>query len=229
MFCVRGEVEVEASLVEVDCQRASLRSRASLVLLNAQKAQLYLWHGCKAHTSARQVAKRVVEQLTKRLEVYGEKQICDGRLRDCRSANASLVFMFRRPSELGLSATSSVKVEEVDEGGEPAEFVKALGGQDKKAYDCMLKGERLPVITLPALLMITNQTHVSTDPGKYNYTPRLFRLTAGSGVFEGEEQLYPARVTEGVMGMPFLQENLYAVEQPGTYCTQYCILYGEKA
>ncbi|MEQ2191197.1 hypothetical protein XENOCAPTIV_023552, partial [Xenoophorus captivus] len=52
-------------------------------------------------------------------------------------------------------------------------------------------------------------------PGKYNYTPRLFWLSASSGVFEGEEQLYPARVTEGVMAMPFLQENLYSAQQPG--------------
>lgn len=66
MFCVRGEAEVEASLVEVDCQRASLRSRASLVLLNAQKGLLYLWHGCKAHATARQVAKRAVDKVTQR-------------------------------------------------------------------------------------------------------------------------------------------------------------------
>lgn len=31
-------------------------------------------------------------------------------------------------------------VEEVEEGSEPAEFIKALGPQDKKAYDCMLQG-----------------------------------------------------------------------------------------
>lgn len=66
MFCVRGEAEVEASLVEVECQNASLRSRASLVLLHAQKGQLYLWHGCKAHASAKQVAKRAVDKLTQR-------------------------------------------------------------------------------------------------------------------------------------------------------------------
>lgn len=46
----------------------------------------------------------------------------------------------RCPPELGLSSTSSVKVEEVEEGSEPAEFQKALGPQDKKAYDCMLQG-----------------------------------------------------------------------------------------
>ncbi|XP_047464606.1 supervillin-like isoform X2 [Mugil cephalus] len=165
LFCVRGEAEVEASLVEVDCQRASLRSRASLVLLNAKTERLYLWHGCKAHVGAREVAKRAVDKLTQRC-----------------------------PSELGLSSGSSVKVEEVEEGSEPAEFVKALGSQDKKAYDCMLQ-----------------------DPGKYNYTPRLFRLSASSGVFEGEEQLYPARVVEGVMALPFLQDNLYSVQQPALF------------
>uniref|UniRef100_A0A668ADF5 Supervillin d n=1 Tax=Myripristis murdjan TaxID=586833 RepID=A0A668ADF5_9TELE len=165
LFCVRGEAAVEASLVEVDCSSASLRSRSSMVLLNAQKGRVYLWHGCKVQTSAKQVATRAVEKLS---------QGC--------------------PPELGLRSTNSVKVEEVEEGAEPSEFMKALGQQDRKAYDCMLK-----------------------DPGKYNYTPRLFRLGASSGVFEGEEQLSPARVTEGVMAMPFLQENLYSAQQPALF------------
>lgn len=48
----------------------------------------------------------------------------------------------RCPSELGLSSSnSSVEVEEMEEGSEPAEFQKALGPQDTKAYDCMLQGE----------------------------------------------------------------------------------------
>uniref|UniRef100_A0A8C7XLE9 Supervillin d n=1 Tax=Oryzias sinensis TaxID=183150 RepID=A0A8C7XLE9_9TELE len=165
LFCVRGEAEVEASLVEVSCQHASLRSRASLVLLNAQKGQLYMWHGCKAHANARLVAKRAVDKLTQRC-----------------------------PVELGLNSSRRVKVVEVEEGSEPEEFAKALGPQDKKAYDCMLQ-----------------------DPGKYNYTPRLFRLSAKSGLFGGEELLYPARVMEGVMAMPFLQENLYSVQQPALF------------
>uniref|UniRef100_A0A3Q2PQ28 Supervillin d n=1 Tax=Fundulus heteroclitus TaxID=8078 RepID=A0A3Q2PQ28_FUNHE len=165
LFCVRGEAEVEASLMEVACERASLRSRSSLVLLNAQKDLLYLWHGCKAHADAKQVAKRAVDKLQQRC-----------------------------PSELGLNGSSKLKVEEVEEGSEPAEVLKALGPQDKKAYDCMLQ-----------------------DPGKYNYTPRLFRLSASSGMFGWEELLYPARVTERVMAMPFLQENLYSAQQPALF------------
>lgn len=46
----------------------------------------------------------------------------------------------RCPSELGLSSYSRLEVEEVEEGSEPTEFTKALGPQDKKAYDCMLQG-----------------------------------------------------------------------------------------
>ncbi|XP_047232858.1 supervillin isoform X3 [Girardinichthys multiradiatus] len=165
LFCVRGEAEVEATLVEVACELSSLRSRASLVLLNAQKSVLFLWHGCKAQADSKQVAKRAADKLK-----------------------------LRCPSELGLNSRSKLMVEEVEEGSEPAEFLKPLGPQDKKAYDCMLQ-----------------------DPGKYNYTPRLFWLSASSGVFEGEEQLYPARVTEGVMAMPFLQENLYSAQQPALF------------
>ena len=52
----------------------------------------------------------------------------------------SMRLSSRCPSELGLSITSNVKVEEIDEGAEPAEFSEALGLQDKKAYDCMLQG-----------------------------------------------------------------------------------------
>ncbi|XP_029485521.1 supervillin isoform X1 [Oncorhynchus nerka] len=165
LYCVRGEATVEASLVEVECCCASLRSRATLVLLDAHQGQLYLWHGCKSHASAREVGAKAVERL---------KQ--------------------RHPSELGLNSNSSLKVEEVEEGTEPVGFRNALGQQDRKAYDCMLQ-----------------------DPGKYNFTPRLFCLSASSGVFEGEELLSPARVTGAVMAMPFLQENLYSVPQPGLF------------
>lgn len=104
-------MEAEASLVEVDCQRSSLRSRASLVLLNAQKSLVYLWQGCKAHANARRVAKRAADRIQERC-----------------------------PSELGLRSSSGVTVEVVEEGSEPAEFTKALGPQDNKAYDCMLQG-----------------------------------------------------------------------------------------
>ena len=54
-----------------------------------------------------------------------------------------------------------------------------------------------------------------TDPGKYNFTPRLFHLSVQSGTFKGVELLNPSRVTGVAMAMPFLQDNLYSVSQPG--------------
>lgn len=64
LFCVRGEVPVEGSLLEVQCSCSSLRSRGSLILLNSQQGAISLWHGCKVHSKARQVAKQTVQCLT---------------------------------------------------------------------------------------------------------------------------------------------------------------------
>ncbi|XP_046895025.1 supervillin isoform X3 [Hypomesus transpacificus] len=98
------------------------------------------------------------------------------------------------PAELGLSSDSPLRVKEVEEGSEPVEFWNAIGQQDRKAYDCMLQ-----------------------DPGKYNFTPRLFHLSAGSGTFRGEELQSPGRLPGVVMAMPFVQESLYSVPQPSIF------------
>ncbi|XP_028268487.1 supervillin isoform X2 [Parambassis ranga] len=165
LFCVRGELPEEGLLLEVECCCAGLRSRGSVVLLNSQQGVLYLWNGCKAHSSTKEVSKRTVERLT---------QTC--------------------PPELGLRKSSPVKVEVVEEGSEPAEFWTALGQMDRKAYDCMLQ-----------------------DPGKYNFTPRLFYLSTSSGSFKAEELQCPARLPGLVMAMPFVQESLYSVPQPALF------------
>ncbi|XP_060921260.1 supervillin isoform X2 [Labrus mixtus] len=165
LFCVRGELPEEGSLLEVDCCCSGLRSRGSVVLLNSQQGVLYLWNGCKAHVSTREVGKRVVERLT---------EMC--------------------PPELGLSKSCPVKVQVVEEGSEPADFWTALGQMDRKAYDCMLQ-----------------------DPGKYNFTPRLFHLSATLGSLQAEELQSPTRLPGLVMAMPFTQESLYAVPQPALF------------
>ncbi|XP_029583384.1 supervillin isoform X4 [Salmo trutta] len=171
LFCVRGELPEEASLLEVDCSCDGLRSRGSLILLNSQQGALYLWHGCKVHASSREAGKRAVERLT---------QMC--------------------PPELGLSSDSPSRVQEVEEGAEPVEFWNAIGQQDRKTYDCMLQ-----------------------DPGKYNFTPRLFHLSARSGTFQGEELQSPARLPGVVMAMPFVQESLYFVPQPALFLLDNCM------
>ncbi|KAK9977888.1 hypothetical protein ABG768_019672 [Culter alburnus] len=165
LFCVRGDVSVEGSLLEVPCSCSSLRSRGSLVLLNSQQGAIYLWHGCKAHSKARQVAKQTVQRLT---------QMC--------------------PPELSLRTGSFINVQEMEEGKEPTEFWNAIGPQDRKSYDCMLQ-----------------------DPGKFNFTPRLFHMSAQSGTFKGVELISPSHVNGVITAMPFLQDKLYAVPHPALF------------
>ncbi|KAM8849811.1 supervillin isoform 11-T12 [Spinachia spinachia] len=110
LYCVRGEVPVEGHLLEVACHCSSLRSRASMILLNINKAVIYLWHGCKTQLHTRSVGN------TAALEI---KQQC--------------------PLEAGLHSSSKVSIHECDEGAEPPGFWEALGRKDRKAYDCMLQ------------------------------------------------------------------------------------------
>lgn len=189
LFAVRGELPEEGSLLEVDCCCGSLRSRGAVVLLSGLQGSLFLWTGCKAASSSREVGRRVVERLTR-----------------------------SRPSELGLNQSSSLKVQVVEEGSEPAEFWAALGPVDRKAYDCMLQGSGMSACTRNASLIPPDLKvrPLLSDPGKYNFTPRLFHLSAASGVFRAKELRSPSRFPGIVTPMPFVQETLYSTAlQPG--------------
>ncbi|XP_062297102.1 supervillin a isoform X1 [Scomber scombrus] len=98
------------------------------------------------------------------------------------------------PLEAGLHSSSKVTIVECDEGAEPTGFWEALGRRDRKAYDCMLQ-----------------------DPGRFNFTPRLYQLSSSSGEFTAVEFLYPAREPRHVNSMPFLQEDLYTASQPALF------------
>uniref|UniRef100_A0A3P8RZR5 Supervillin a n=1 Tax=Amphiprion percula TaxID=161767 RepID=A0A3P8RZR5_AMPPE len=93
-----------------------------------------------------------------------------------------------------LHSSSKVSIWECDEGAEPTGFWEALGRRDRKAYDCMLQ-----------------------DPGRFNFTPRLYQLSSSSGEFVAVEFLYPARDPKQINSMPFLQEDLYAASQPALF------------
>ncbi|XP_061778470.1 supervillin-like, partial [Nerophis ophidion] len=162
LYCVRGEAELESHLVEVVCHCSSLRSRASMLLLNSTRAHLHLWHGCKAPPRTRLLANMAAARM---------QQLC--------------------PLEAGLHNSSQVKIQEVEEGKEDSDFWKSLGGRDRKSYDCMLQ-----------------------DPGRFNFTPRLFHLSSSSGDFAAVDL---TRESSGVQPMPFLQEDLYSVDQPALF------------
>uniref|UniRef100_A0A673KWR6 Supervillin-like n=1 Tax=Sinocyclocheilus rhinocerous TaxID=307959 RepID=A0A673KWR6_9TELE len=165
LYCARGEVPVEGHLLEVACHCSSLRSRTSMVLLNVNKALIYLWHGCKTQTHTRHVARTAAEKIKE-----------------------------QRPLEAGLHSSCNVPIHECEEGGEPVEFWEALGRKDRKAYDCMLQ-----------------------DPGKFNFTPRLFQLSSSSGEFVAQEFFNPSRAADLVCSLAFLQEDLYSAPQPALF------------
>ncbi|XP_028934142.1 supervillin isoform X21 [Ornithorhynchus anatinus] len=165
LYCVRGEVSNEGNLLEVACHCSSLRSRTSMIVLNVNKALIYLWHGCKAQAHTKDVGRTAANKI---------KEQC--------------------PLEAGLHSSSKVTIHECDEGSEPLGFWDALGRRDRKAYDCMLQ-----------------------DPGKFNFTPRLFILSSSSGDFSATEFMYPARDPSVVNSMPFLQEDLYSAPQPALF------------
>uniref|UniRef100_A0A3B5BCA3 Supervillin n=1 Tax=Stegastes partitus TaxID=144197 RepID=A0A3B5BCA3_9TELE len=98
------------------------------------------------------------------------------------------------PLETGLHSSSKVSIRECDEGAESTGFWEALGRRDRKAYDCMLQ-----------------------DPGRFNFTPRLYQLSSSSGEFVAVEFLYPARDPKQINSMPFLQEDLYTASQPALF------------
>ncbi|XP_054881250.1 supervillin-like isoform X6 [Poeciliopsis prolifica] len=165
LYCVRGEVPVEGHLLEVVCHCSSLRSRASMILLNINKALIYLWHGCKSQLHTRSVGN-----------------------------TAALKIKEQCPLEAGLHSSCKVTIHECDEGVEPPGFWEALGRKDRKAYDCMLQ-----------------------DPGKFNFTPRLFQLSSTSGDFVASEFFHPSRAPDLVSSLPFLQEDLYNAPQPALF------------
>ncbi|KAI4886429.1 hypothetical protein NFI96_000484 [Prochilodus magdalenae] len=100
----------------------------------------------------------------------------------------------QRPLEAGLHSSCNVTIHECEEGAEPVGFWEALGRKDRKAYDCMLQ-----------------------DPGKFNFTPRLFQLSSSSGEFVAQEFFYPSRAAGLISSLPFLQEDLYSAPQPALF------------
>lgn len=98
LYMLKGEIEEEASLVEVPCSMRSLRSRASFILVDAVDDAVTIWHGCKSSDQTRNLTKSLAESLItdKSSHFALENSVCDN-------------------------------VNEIEEGRESPEFLKILG------------------------------------------------------------------------------------------------------
>uniref|UniRef100_A0A1B6HJL8 HP domain-containing protein n=1 Tax=Homalodisca liturata TaxID=320908 RepID=A0A1B6HJL8_9HEMI len=101
----------------------------------------------------------------------------------------------RLPAEAGLEDFEEIDIEEISEGEEPKVFFEALGGHNRQLYVSLSKSE------VPA-------TH----------TPRLFRLTSVSGVFQATPVTpvchhFPSLVSP----FPYTQQDLYSARQPALF------------
>ncbi|XP_078345017.1 uncharacterized protein LOC144630533 isoform X1 [Oculina patagonica] len=163
LYVVRNEEPGEACLNQVKANSYSLRSRTSFVLMSRRETHIYLWHGSKSSEDSRATAKAAAKKMQERKSI-----------------------------ECNMTGVTAFSLSEVEEGSEPDEFWKAIGG---KKYYCSL----------------------AHDPSKHNYQPRLFELSSATGTFTSSEVLCPARSEPKLCPFPFLQEDLYTAKQPGLF------------
>ena len=63
MYVLRGECEEEASLQQVACEGASLRSIGCFLLIDAKESSIVTWHGSAAPAHIRKMAKDRAQKL----------------------------------------------------------------------------------------------------------------------------------------------------------------------
>ncbi|XP_033608263.1 uncharacterized protein LOC111866670 isoform X5 [Cryptotermes secundus] len=109
LYISRGELLQEGVLVEVPCSVRQLRSRASLVLLNAAMGAIFVWHGAKSQPHSCKIALSAAQQLAA-----------------------------DRPTEIGFAPDVEIDIQELHEGKECSKFFRALGGANRHLYVSLL-------------------------------------------------------------------------------------------
>ncbi|XP_050666476.1 supervillin isoform X3 [Leptidea sinapis] len=113
LYVTRGNVSNEAYLLQVPCSVRQLRSRASLILVDCEKSDLYVWHGARSLKHTKQIAVELANKLVSRKSkyIFGDK-------------------------------ADNVNVIEVKEGEEPKEVLEGLGVANKQHYNSVLSAGR---------------------------------------------------------------------------------------
>ncbi|XP_037907109.1 uncharacterized protein LOC119649162 isoform X6 [Hermetia illucens] len=109
MYIITGNDQSEIVLKEVNCDSNQLRSRASILVINGELGQVFIWHGCKSLTHTKDVAKHAAE-------IIKEQKFRD----------------------LFPDDVSSVRIDEINESRETEAFKNALSnGLDETAFYSM--------------------------------------------------------------------------------------------
>lgn len=83
-----------------------------------------------------------------------------------------------------LFKDKNITFTEYDEGTEPASFFEVLGGNDRSAYNSLLKAKET-----------------------FEFTPRLYEFTSKNGSFEANEVISNMRTSDHPTMFPFIQEG----------------------
>ncbi|KAG0713102.1 Supervillin [Chionoecetes opilio] len=108
LFIVRGELENEGHLVEVDVDSSHLRSRGCLVLVNCNTGVIHLWLGAKALKGTREVGTTTAQRL-----------------------------MDTSESDIGWKSTAAKKIKKQYEGAESRDFWEGFGGSKNSHFSLL--------------------------------------------------------------------------------------------
>ncbi|XP_063887519.1 supervillin-like isoform X6 [Scylla paramamosain] len=108
MFMVRGELENEGHLVEIDVNSQHLRSRGCVVLTNLNTGIIHLWLGAKALKGTRDVGNTTTQRL-----------------------------MEAPDSSIGWKSSATKKIKKQYEGAESRDFWEAFGGSKNNHFSLL--------------------------------------------------------------------------------------------
>lgn len=110
LYMSRGNVANESHLIQVSCSMRQLRSRASMLLVDTEKGQIFVWHGAKSLKHTKAIA----------LEA------------------ANYMAVKKHPDVFHLDVVD-VKVAEINEGDEPKSVIEVLGGANRQLYHSLIE------------------------------------------------------------------------------------------
>ncbi|XP_063919951.1 uncharacterized protein LOC135134963 isoform X4 [Zophobas morio] len=119
LFIMRGEKEDEICLIEVPCEVKQLRSRTSFLLVEADSAEITVWHGAKSSVQIRDAAKLAANRIAE-----------------------------KKAAEFYWGDADDIDVVEVDEGEESEMFLDVIGKNCNEylsllssdlEYDCTMR------------------------------------------------------------------------------------------